>query len=986
MSAADLEDRPVPATDVSRLRDALAAQTKAEVRFDPISQALYSTDASVYQMLPLGVVIPKSREDVIRAVQICREAGVSITARGGGTSQAGQAIGRGVQLDFSKYLHKVLDFEPENQRVRVQPGIVLDELNAFLRPYGLTLPLDISTSDRATIGGMIANNSSGTRSVVYGKTLDYVESLTAVLADGSVVELLPLDAEQLEAKCGQADLEGGCYRVVRRLAREHASEIERRYPKILRRVGGYNLDEFVPGKEQFNLSRLIVGSEGTLAVILDATLRLVRPPKHRAMCVVLFHDLLESLAATPAILQHQPSAVELVDRFILGTTRGKTEFEPLRSFIVDDPAAALFVEFMGDTPDEPAARVETLAQALQAAGSGYHVHRAVEPAAQARLWKLRQAALGLSMSEFGDAKAVSFVEDTAVAPERLRDYIARFQQILERHATRAGFYAHASVGLLHVRPVVNLKEEDGVAKFASIAEEISDLVLEFGGALSGEHGDGLVRSPFQQKMYGPVLYQAFRELKQTFDPTGLFNPGKIVEAPPLTENLKFGPRYQTRQIETAFDFSEFGGLSQAAEQCGGVGACRKKLTGTMCPSYMATRDENDSTRGRANVLRLAISGQLGPIGLTDPALYPVLDLCLECKACKSECPTGVDLARMKSEFLHQYRLRHGASARAKLLASVDQIAIWGSRLAPLSNWLAASKPSRWLLDMVFGLDRRRLPPAFARRTFLDWWQQRAAFFAGGPNPYDPRLALFADTFTNFHEPEIPIAVANLAAAVGWGVTVPPRVCCGRPLISKGFLEAARQQAEQTVQALLPLAQRGLPIVFCEPGCYSAVRDDHPQLLRGERQREARLVSAACLTFEEWASGADIRVCRDHQWQTGMSAPRRVLLHAHCHQKALVGTGPAMKLFGQIPGCEIVDLDAGCCGMAGSFGYEREHYDISQAVGERKLFPAVRDAADGTPIVASGFSCRHQLAHFTGKSAVHPAIAVSELLTHPPQPG
>jgi len=977
MSARDSVAPSAPAVDGANLRSTLTAQLEGEVRFDRISQALYSTDASVYQILPLGVVIPRTPGDVVRTVQVCRDAGASITARGGGTSQAGQAIGAGVQLDFSKYLNKVLSLEPEANRVRVQPGIVLDELNAFLRPYGLLLPLDISTSDRATIGGMIANNSSGTRSVVYGKTLDYVESITAVLADSSVVELAAVDADQLEAKCDLPNLEGACYRVVRRLARVHAAEIERRYPRILRRVGGYNLDEFVPGKGPFNLSRLLVGSEGTLALVLDATLRLVSPPKHRAMCVVQFHDLLEALAATPVILGHGPSAVELVDRFILDSTRGKTEFEPLRDFIAGDPAAVLFVEFFGETPHEASTRVNDLEQALQAAGLGYHVHRALEPAAQARLWKLRQAALGLSMSEHGDAKAISFVEDTAVAPDRLRDYIARFLEILERYDTRAGFYAHASVGLLHVRPVVNLKQADGVAKFASIAEEISDLVLEFGGALSGEHGDGLVRSPFQQKMYGPALYRAFCELKQTFDPTGIFNPGKIVEAQRLTDNLRFGPRYETRAIETAFDFSDFGGLSRAAEQCGGVGACRKTLTGTMCPSYMATRDENDSTRGRANVLRLAISGQLGPIGLTDPALFPVLDLCLECKACKSECPTGVDLARMKSEFLHQYRLRHGTKTRSRLLAHVDQLAVWGSRLAPVSNWLAASFPIRWLTDVLLGLDRRRLPPAFARRTFLDWWKANAARFEHGSGAANRRLALFADTFTNFHEPEIPIATARLAAAAGWAVAVPPRVCCGRPLISKGFLEEARRQAELTGRALLPYAEQGLPIVFVEPGCYSAVRDDHPGLLRGEQQEAARRVAEACVTFEEWAEQTAL------PFATG---PERVLLHAHCHQKALVGTGPALRLLSRIPGCEVVDLDAGCCGMAGSFGYEREHYDISQAVGERKLFPAARAAASSTTspntVVAPGFSCRHQLQHFAAASALHPAVFLHSLLSKP----
>jgi len=952
------------------LQAALAAALEGEVRFDPISQALYSTDASVYQILPRGVVIPKSRDDVIRTINICRQAGVSITARGAGTSQAGQAIGPGIQLDFSKYLHRVQSLDPESQLVRVEPGIVLDELNAFLKPYGLLLPLDISTSDRATIGGMIANNSSGTRSVVYGKTLDYVHSLTVVLSDGSIAELRPLEKDQLDGKCQQTDLEGNCYRTVRRLGHAHASEIERRFPRILRRVGGYNLDEFTPGREPFNLSRLLVGSEGTLALVLDATLRLVKPPQHRAMCVVQFHDLLESLAATPQILPHGPSAIELVDRFILDSTRGKTEFEPLRDFLEGDPAAVLFIEFFGQTPGECSGRVVNLEQALKSAGLGYHVHRAFEPHAQARLWKLRQAALGLSMAEVGDAKAISFVEDTAVAPDKLRDYIARFLQILEKHQTRAGFYAHASVGLLHVRPVVNLKEADGVAKFTSIAKEISDLVLEFGGALSGEHGDGLVRSPFQQKMYGPALYQAFREIKQTFDPHNLFNPGKIVEAPSLISNLKFGTRYQTRNIETAFDFSDFGGLSQAAEQCGGVGACRKKLSGTMCPSYMATRDENDSTRGRANVLRLAISGQLGPIGLTDPALYPVLDLCLECKACKSECPTGIDLARMKSEFLHQYRRRHGTKFRSRLLAHIHELAVWGSQFAPLSNWLGGASPTRWLMDVLFGLDRRRTLPSYARQTFLDWWQVQRSRYESNAASSNHAFALFADTFTNFHEPEIPIAIANLASAAGWNVTVPPQVCCGRPLISKGFLDEAVQQAEKTIRTLLPIVQRGLKVVFCEPGCYSAVRDDHPHLLRGDSQRDARRIAAACLTFEEWAAEADL------SFPSGIE---RALVHTHCHQKALVGTGPIQRLLQRIPNCQVTDLDAGCCGMAGSFGYEREHYDVSRAVGERKLFPAVREAPISIAIVAPGFSCRHQIQHFTNKRAVHPAVLLASLL-------
>jgi FAD/FMN-containing dehydrogenase/Fe-S oxidoreductase len=951
----------------TRLRREIAG----EVRFDRISRAIYATDASVYEILPLGVVIPRTRDDVIRVVNTCREHGVSITARGGGTSQAGQAIGAGVQLDFSKYLNRLIALDPDRKTVTVEPGIVLDELNAFLKPYGLQLPLDISTSDRATIGGMIANNSSGTRSVVYGKTLDYVLELTVLLADGSIVELRPLKASELDTRCAREDAEGRCYCVVRQLARDHAAEIEERFPKILRRVGGYNLDEFVPGREPFNLARIFVGSEGTLGLVLEATLRVVPLPKAKIVCVVQFHDLLDSLAATPAILEHRPSAVELVDRFILDNTRGKTEFEPLRDFIVGDPAAVLFVEFMGDSATELPTRLDRLEADLRAREMGDHFYRAVEPAAQARIWKLRQAALGLSMSERGDAKAISFVEDTAVSPGRLRDYIARFLGILEEHKTHAGFYAHASVGLLHVRPIVNLKQADGVARFAAIAEEISCLVLEFGGALSGEHGDGLVRSPFQEKMYGPTLYRAFCEVKAAFDPQGIFNPGKIVHASPLTENLRFGPRYETRAVETTFDFSDYGGVARAAEQCGGVGACRKKLSGTMCPSYMATRDEADSTRGRANALRLAIAGTLGDAGLADPALGPILDLCLECKACKSECPTGVDLPRLKAEFLHQMHRAHGSSRRARLLASAENVAVWGSRLAPLSNWLAGSLPIRWLAERLLALDRRRTPPRFARQTFDEWWCSGGQNSAIAPGGGRPAAVLFADTFSNFYEPEILQAVVQLASTWGWSLTVPERVCCGRPLISKGFLDDARRQAELVTRALAPLAQQGLPIIFCEPSCYSAVRDDHPHLLRGALQDQSRAVASACLTFEEWAGEAlgSARV---------PSGPGQILLHSHCHQKALVGTAATVSMLSQIPGCAVTDLDSGCCGMAGSFGYEREHYEISRTIGERRLFPAVRERVAGLTVVAPGFSCRHQIAHFTGVTPLHPAVLLASL--------
>ena len=965
-----------PAT--AALERALNAALAGEVRFDTLSRAIYSTDASVYQILPAGVVIPRSASDVINTVRICREAGVSITARGGGTSQSGQAVGAGVQIDFSKYMRRILAIDPDRATAVVEPGIVLDELNRQLTPHGLELPLDLSTAGRATIGGMIANNSSGTRSIVYGSTIDYVRELKVLLADGSVVTMGPLDASEVDRKCGQADLEGRCYQVVRDLAGRHAAEIDRRYPRILRRVGGYNLDRFVRPDGAFDLCKLIVGSEGTLGLVLEATLALVPPPRARALIVAQFRELGDAMTATPVILQHGPSAVELMDRHLLGMTRGKREFEPLCAFLVGDPGAILIVELTGESVDELPHRLDRLQADLEGRGLATHVHRAVETPAQARIWKLRQAALGLSLAEVGDTRAISYVEDTAVAPERLREYIDRFQAVLEEHRTRAIFYAHASVGLLHIRPAVNMKTAEGVGRFARIAEQISDLVLEFGGALSAEHGDGLVRSPFQEKMFGPILYDAFRQIKRTFDEAGVFNPGKIVDAPPLTENLRYGTAYRTNDVPTMFDFDDFGGLSRAAEQCGGVGTCRQTLAGTMCPSFMATREESDTTRARANALRLAISGQLGPDGLTDPALYPVLDLCFECKACKSECPTGVDMARMKSEFLHQYQQAHGVALRSRVLASAERLAAWGSRLAPVSNWIADNAVARWLNERTLGLDARRRPPRFSRRTFEAWWRRRLAARPVLATPSGPTVAVFADTFTNFYEPGHGIAAVRLAEKLGVRVVVPSRVCCGRPLISKGFLDRARRQAAATAEALFPLVEAGVPIVFVEPGCYSAVRDDHPLLLRGELGQMARRVAEACLTFEEWAEAA-------FQSSGGASraridaGPRRVLLHGHCHQKALVGIGPAVRLLSRIPGCEVVDADSGCCGMAGSFGYEREHYAVSEAAGERRLFPAVRGRAASTTVVAPGFSCRHQIRHFTGVDAVSAAQVMEPLV-------
>jgi FAD/FMN-containing dehydrogenase/Fe-S oxidoreductase len=952
--------------DQSQLPHDLARQISGEVRFDPISRALYSTDASVYRIEPVGVVLPTSREDLIRTVGLCGRYRCPLTMRGGGTSQAGQAIGPGVIVDTSKYFNRLLELNTAERWARVEPGIVLDELNAQLKPHGLRFAPDISTASRATIGGMMANNSSGARSVLYGKTIDHVLEQEVVLSDGSVARFRPLSASELDAACAGTGLEAACYREVRRLAREHAAEIDRRFPKVLRRVGGYNLDEFVDPSRPFNLAKLMVGSEGTLGVVVEATLSLVPLPAAKAVLAIQFADLLEALEATPLILRHRPSAIEVMDKFILDHTKQSPPLHELRrTFVEGDPGALLCVEIYDEHQDALPPRLRAIEDDLRANRLGYRYHHALDLTAQARVWTVREAALGLSMAMKEDAKSLSFVEDTAVAPERLRDYIDRFLQLIRHHGTSAGVYAHASVGCLHVRPVVNLKTEEGVRRFEAIATDVASLALEFGGALSGEHGDGLVRSPFMEKMFGPTLYEAFRSIKRTFDPHGIFNPGKIVDAPRLTANLRYGAGYVTPSPLTFFDYSEYGGMAGAVEMCSGLGVCRKKLDGTMCPSYMATREEADSTRGRANVLRLAMTGRLGEAGLGDTGVYDVLDLCLECRACKAECPVGVDMARFKSEFLADYWARHGISRHARALGNARRLARLGSRFAPMSNWLMTSGLGKRLAERLLGIDRRRTLPRFSDRTL----EQLAPDWDDGCD-----VVLFADTFTNYYEPEIGIAALEVLRATGARPGLVPHHCCGRPQISKGLLADARRLAEANTAALHSHAAAGRSIVFCEPSCLSAMREDAPSLLRGELRDRATAVARACVLFEEYAAARDVPV-------TAWSG--EILLHGHCHQKSMGLLAAAKSLLARIPGATIVDLDAGCCGMAGSFGYALEHFDVSRAIGERRLLPAVRQKKAGAVVVAAGTSCRHQVKDFTGEQAVHPAVLLRSLLVERP---
>jgi FAD/FMN-containing dehydrogenase/Fe-S oxidoreductase len=951
----------------------LRKAVRGEVRFDRYSRLLYATDASMYQVEPIGVVLPRDADDVHAVLEVANRHGVPVLPRGGGTSLAGQTVNHAVVLDFSKTMNRVLEVDAEGLWCRVQPGLVQDELNAHVRPLGLLFGPDTSTSNRATIGGMAGNNSAGSHSIAYGKTLDHVLELTCLLADGSRVVLRDLGPEELDAKSRQDDLEGRIYREVRRIAGEHADEIRARYPRIMRRVSGYNLDELVK-PQPFGLHRLAVGSEGTLVVVVEMKMRLVRRPRATALDVVHFADLQEALDASQEILTTGPYAVELTDKMILDLARGNLEHRGRMGFVRGDPQAIMIVEYAGDSEAEVRAKVEAFEALRARQRMGFGAHLAFDPAEQQSIWKLRKAGLGLLLGTRGDRKPIAFVEDTAVDPARLGPFIKEFREILAKHDAAAGYYGHCSVGCLHIRPLIDLKDERGLRQVQAIAEEITQLVLTYGGALSGEHGDGRARSPFNETLYGPRLYQAFREVKRAFDPRNLLNPGNIVDAPPMTSHLRFGPAYRTWEPATSLDFSAQGGFAASVEMCNGIGVCRKKLEGTMCPSYMATLDEEHSTRGRANALRAVLSGQVPREDFTGRRLYEVMDLCLECKACKAECPANVDMAKLKYEFLAHYYRAHGLPLRNRLFGRIHALARLGSALAPVSNWVARSAPHRWLLERVAGIDRRRPLPAFAPASFERWF---AGHRPAGDGPRG-EVVLFHDTFNTYQTPEVAIAATRFLEASGYRVSLADRGCCGRPAISKGLLDEARGLAADNVRRLAGAARRGLPIVGLEPSCLLTLRDEYPELVRTE---EARLVAGQALLLEEFVQ-RESAAGRPPPFPAAPGGPegaaRPALLHGHCHQKALAGTGPTVAVL-RAAGFAVTEVDSGCCGMAGSFGFEREHYDLSMKLVERRLAPAVRQADPATAVCAPGVSCRQQIEHATGRRARHPAELLWEAL-------
>lgn len=940
---------------------ALHETVRGEVYSDAARRGMYATDASHYQVVPRCVVVPRDEADVTTALSIAREHGIPITGRGGGTSLAGQTFGPGIVLDFSKHMNQVLDVNPDERWARVQPGIVRDHLNKQLAPHGLFFAPDPATTSRATVGGMINNNSSGMRSVVYGMTIDHVLALRVMLSDGSVIELGQSPAVPLKQDGQRAqDLS----QALDKLIEANRQEIERRYPKVMRRVSGYALDALTdPGSR--NLAHLIVGSEGTLGLVLEATVRIVPAPGATALCVVHFNDLIDSVRHVQAMLEHQPSAIELLDEIIVSESMTNPATRAYADFYDGTPNCVQVVEFMADTPQAAADKARAFASDMARRGIGYaHVIRD-QPKAISEVWELRRLGVGLQSNIGGRKKTLDFVDDACVPIEHLAEYIQKLGDICKKHGVRMPICCHASVGVLHPKPMLDLHEQEDRDKMRAIADEAFDLVIGYGGSWSGEHGDGTVRGEYVRRFFGDELYGVFRQIKQLFDPHGLMNPGKIIDTPRMDEQLRHNtPGYEIRlaEVNSNYHYREHGSLGLSVEQCNGVGACRKVGKGTMCPSYMATRNEQDSTRGRANALRLAMTGQLGEGGLTDEGVMDAMELCLSCKACKTECPNAVDMSKMKSDVLQMRHEKFGVPLSAKLVAGMPKMARrWSGRLAPISNAVQNMKPTRWLMRKLAGVDTRRSLPRLARQPLS---QRLAPDDFKGFVESDNRVVLFDDTYSRWFEPGIYESAVSLLQGCGFNVIPAQTGCCQRPAMSKGMLGQAKQHGEATLRELLPFAEQGLPILFLEPSCASAICDDLPDLVEDRALGEA--VSAACSMLDDFLAAS----LESGRLQGRFVADDAALLiHGHCHQKALFGTQGMHRLFSSIQGLEFSEVDSGCCGMAGSFGYE--HYDLSMQIGEQRLFPAVREAqASGAAVCANGTSCRHQIKDGTAVQAKH----------------
>jgi FAD/FMN-containing dehydrogenase/Fe-S oxidoreductase len=992
---------------LSALERRLKTGAAGEVRFDAFTRGRYATDASHYQIMPRGVVIPRTMAEAERAVAICRAEGVPVTARGGGTSQAGQTVNRGVIIDCSRHLNRIVALDAGNKRCVVEPGIVLDELNRALRPSGLWFPVDISTASRATIGGMTGNNSCGARSLRYGNTRENVLSIDAMLADGTPAHFGPLGDPAV-------NVPQPLVQDLLAIAAREAAGIDRRFPKVQRRVGGYNLDALLPGKNNINLAHILVGSEGTLAFSTGIELKLSPLLGRRAVGACHFGSFQEAMKATEHIVALGPIAVELIDRTMLGLAKDIAMFKPtIDAFLRGDPEAILFVEFAEEDWDDNLRRLKALGELLGDLGIAWSnsgtkwggVVEVVDARLQSGISDVRTAGLNIMMSMKDEGKPISFVEDCAVPLPHLDDYTSRLTEVFERNGTRGTWYAHAAVGCLHVRPVLNLRLEKDVRAMRAIAEEAFAMVREYKGSHSGEHGDGIVRSEFHKKMFGPELVEAFGEVKARFDPDGIFNPGKIIDAPEFDDraNFRYGADYRAEELTTALDWSAYpgagGGFQGAVEMCNNNGACRALAGGVMCPSYRVTRDERDVTRGRANSLRLAITGQLGADAFTSAAMAETLKLCVSCKACRRECPTGVDMARMKIEVQRARAAKYGLSLHDRLVGYLPHYAPYAARLHRLLNLRDVIPGAAKLSEAIAGFSALRTLPKwradyFREPSFTETPSAAAHSRASGnPETGSPlsqartegsgEVVLFVDTFNRYFERETIDAALAVLSAAGYRVhfAAPPQgerpLCCGRTFLAVGMTDAARREAERTLAALAPYVASGMPVLGLEPSCLFSFRDEIPALVKSSA---AQRVAGQALLFEEFlareakAGRLDLKLER---------RAARVLLHGHCHQKSF-GTMPAVQAaLRLIPALDVDTIDSSCCGMAGAFGFNAETIAVSRAMGELSLLPAVRQAPQDALIVADGTSCRHQIHDGTGRAALHVAQVLAMCLPQRP---
>ncbi len=954
---------------------------QGDIFTDELNKIIYATDASAYREIPAAIALPANRQDLLALIQFARQQNITLIPRAGGTSLAGQVVGNGIVVDISRHLNRILELNVEERWVKVEPGVIRDDLNHWLRPHGLFFAPETSTANRAMIGGMIGNNSCGSNSIRYKSTREHLLEVTAILADGSEVIFGNLSTEEFHAKCELTGLEGQIYRHIRKLlsSPEARTEIENGFPHpdIERRNTGYALDQlmtadpFVAGGPSFNFCKLLAGSEGTLAFITSAKLSLEPlPPPETGLLCVHFHSVDESLRANVLAVGFQPTACELIDHYILACTKDNREQAQNRFFVQGDPGAILVIEFCRDSREEILAITREVEATLREHQLGYHFP-VLFGADTKKIWTLRKAGLGLLSNLPGDEKAVPVIEDTAVRVEDLPAYIRSFNALLTRHQLHAVHYAHAGSGELHLRPIINLKTKEGHELFRTIATEVAHLVQQYRGSLSGEHGDGRLRGEFIEKMVGRKNYLRLVELKNAWDPLHLFNAGKIVETPPMDSFLRYDAGQTTPAFKTYFRFHGQN-ILQHAEQCNGSGDCRKTAVsgGTMCPSYMATRQEKDTTRARANVLREYLTRSKKVNRFDHPEIYEVMDLCLSCKACKTECPSNVDMTKLKAEFMQQYYDIHGIPFRSKLIARFTSLSKMSMTMPSLYNWLITHPVTGKWIKRLAGFAVHRSLPELAPQTLKQWMKKRQTRNISGRTVY-----FFCDEFSNYNDVAIGQQAILLLEALGYSVIIPDHVESGRTWLSKGLLKQAKKIIHRNIELLSPLVSETTPLIGLEPSAIISFRDEYLDLSDDVHLPAASELSKHVYLIDEFLS-AEFSKGHIHRNQF-TDAPLNIQLHGHCQQKALAKLSDTIHVLSIPSRYKVQVIPSGCCGMAGSFGYENEHYDISMQIGELVLFPAVRNKKDGTITAAPGTSCRHQIKDGTGDKALHPV----EILYH-----